>query len=270
MYNCWCFNLDIIHKQARDKVLTSLSLASLRLIWNSSMALWTLLWLSKCSSTLGKSDPHSERSSCNFKAKITHRYNWICVQNSYNTLWRSWWLWLTCISSTQLRRSWTNFMLTSSSVMLGSAREDFCKGLRICMCFNCLRLPGSMPPPPPPLPMKPWTEAGCRPGVMAGLKEGVRPGVRLEVNVEPGVPKPPGVRSGVRLELMFWEKPEFRLCVMPEIIRLVCSVVSVCPLLYTEEHSDLRESRSSRSCDTLHSKRHNNMRCKRPGKVSFF
>lgn len=57
---------------------------------------------------------------------------------------------------------------------------------------------------------------------------------------------------------------------MPEIILLVCSVVSVCPLLYTEEHSDLRESRSSRSCDTLHSKRHNNMRCKRRGKLSFF
>lgn len=48
-------------------MLTSLSLASLRLIWNSSMALCTLLWFSKCISTLGKSDPHSERSSCIFK-----------------------------------------------------------------------------------------------------------------------------------------------------------------------------------------------------------
>lgn len=129
--------------------------------------------------------------------------------------------------------------------MLGSASEDFSKGLRICMCFNCLRLPGSMPPPP---------------GVKAGVKDGVRHGVRLEVNVvDPGVPNPPGVsagvRAGVRLELMFCEKPEFRLCVMPEIIILVCSVVSVRPLLYTEEHSALRVRRSSRSFDTLRSKK---------------
>lgn len=33
------------------------------------MALCTLLWFSKCNSTLGKSDPHSERSSCDFKCK---------------------------------------------------------------------------------------------------------------------------------------------------------------------------------------------------------
>jgi len=86
-------------------------------------------------------------------------------------------------------------------------------------------------------------------------KDGVRLCVRLEVNVDPGVPNPPevsaGLRAGVRLELMFWEKPEFRLCVMPEIIILVCSDVRVRPLLYTEEHSALRARRSSRSFDTL-------------------
>lgn len=83
--------------------------------------------------------------------------------------------------------------------------------------------------------------------------------------MDPGVPNPPGVsagvRAGVRLVLMFCEKPEFRLCVMPEIIILVCSVVRVRPLLYTEEHSALRDRRSSRSFDTLHSKRNNDMRC---------
>ena len=51
----------------------------------------------------------------------------------------------------------------------------------------------------------------------------MRPGLRLEVKVDPGVPRPPGVRAGVRLE----EKPELRLWVMPEIIILVCSVVRV-------------------------------------------
>lgn len=101
------------------------------------------------------------------------------------------------------------------------------------------------------------------PGVKAGVRDGVRHGVRLEVNVDPGVPNPPGVSAGVRagdrLVLMFCEKPEFRLCVMPEIIILVCSVVRVRPLLYTEEHSDLRARRSSRSLDTLKSNRNNNM-----------
>lgn len=75
------------------------------------------------------------------------------------------------------------------------------------------------------------------------------------MKVEPGVPNPPGVsagvRAGVRFVPMLWEKPEFRLCVMPEIIILVCSVVRVRPLLYTEEHSALRLRRSSRSLDTL-------------------
>lgn len=89
----------------------------------------------------------------------------------------------------------------------------------------------------------------------AGFKDGVRHGVRLEVNVDPGVPNPAGVsagvRAGVRLVLMFCENPEFRLCVMPEIIILVCSVVRVRPLLYTDEHSVLRTNRSSRSFDTL-------------------
>lgn len=93
----------------------------------------------------------------------------------------------------------------------------------------------------------------------------MRHGVRLEVNVDPGVPNPPGVsagvRAGVRLVLMFCEKPEFRLCVMPEIIILVCSVVKVRPLLYTEEHSALRAKRSSRSFDTLQSKMNSKMRC---------
>lgn len=87
----------------------------------------------------------------------------------------------------------------------------------------------------------------------------MRHGVRLEVNVEPGVLSAPGVsigvRSGVRLVLMFWEKPELRLCVMPEIIILVCSVVRVRPLLYTDEHSALRAKRSSRSFDTLDARR---------------
>lgn len=102
------------------------------------------------------------------------------------------------------------------------------------MCFSCLRLPGS-----------------CRPGVTAGVKEGVRHGVRLEVNVEPGVLSPPGVRAGVRIVLKFWEKPEFRLCVVPAIIILVCSVVKVRPRLYTEEHSALRARSSSRRFETL-------------------
>lgn len=73
--------------------------------------------------------------------------------------------------------------------------------------------------------------------------------------MDPGVPKPPDVREGVisdvKLELMLCGKPEFRLCVMPEIMRLVCSVVRVRPLLYTVEHSALRAKRSSRSLETL-------------------
>lgn len=75
--------------------------------------------------------------------------------------------------------------------------------------------------------------------------------------MDPGVPNPPGVsagvRAGVRLVLMFCEKPGFRLCVMPEIIILVSSVVRVRLLLYTEENSALRDRRSSRSFDTLYS-----------------
>lgn len=46
-----------------QEILTSLSLASLRLIWNSSITLCTFLWLSKFIFTLGISDPQSERSS---------------------------------------------------------------------------------------------------------------------------------------------------------------------------------------------------------------
>lgn len=83
--------------------------------------------------------------------------------------------------------------------------------------------------------------------------------MRFEVKVEPGVLSAPGVsvgvRSGVRLVLMFWEKPELRLCVMPEIIILVCSVVKVRPLLYTDEHSARKVKRSSRSLDTLDARR---------------
>lgn len=89
--------------------------------------------------------------------------------------------------------------------------------------------------------------------------------MRLEVKVEPGVLSAPGVRvgvrSGVRLVLMLWEKPELRLCVMPEIIILVCSVVSVRPLLYTDEHSALMAKRSSRSFDTLGARRARSRRC---------
>lgn len=46
-----------------QEILTSLILASLRLIWNSSITLCTFLWLSEFIFTLGISDPHSERSS---------------------------------------------------------------------------------------------------------------------------------------------------------------------------------------------------------------
>lgn len=89
---------------------------------------------------------------------------------------------------------------------------------------------------------------------MEGLRHGVRHDVRLEVKVDPGVPSPPGVRAaGGRLVLC--GNPEFRLCVMPEIINLVCSVVRVRPLLYKEEQSALRAKRSSRSLDTLASKK---------------
>ena len=59
------------------------------------------------------------------------------------------------------------------------------------------------------------------------MRLGVRPEVRLEVKVDPGEPRPPGVRAGLRLE----EKLELRLWVMPEIIILVCSVVRVWPWL---------------------------------------
>lgn len=77
------------------------------------------------------------------------------------------------------------------------------------------------------------------------------------MSVDPGVPNPPGVRADVRagVRLVFCEKPEFRLCVMPEIIILVCSVVRVRPLLYKEEQSALRAKRSSRSFDTLATKK---------------
>lgn len=154
-----------------------------------------------------------------------------------------------------------NFMLTSSSVMLGSATDDFRNGLLIWMCFKCRRLLGSIPPLPS---MKVWTEVGCRTEFTEGPKDGVRHDVRLEVNVDPGVPNPPGVSAGVRVgvRLVFCGKPEFRLCVMPEIIILVCSVVRVRPLLYKEEQSALRVKRSSRSFDTLLSKsRKKEMRC---------
>lgn len=105
--------------------------------------------------------------------------------------------------------------------------------------------------------MNVWAEGGCNPEFIEGLKHGVRHDVRLEVSVDPGVPNPPGVRAGVRAgsRLVFCGKPEFRLCVMPEIIILVCSVVRVRPLLYKEEQSALRAKRSSRSFDTLASKK---------------
>lgn len=101
--------------------------------------------------------------------------------------------------------------------------------------------------------MSVWTEGGCKPEFIEGLKHGVR----HDVNVDPGVPNPPGVRAGVRddVSFVFCGKPEFRLCVMPEIIILVCSVVRVRPLLYKEEQSALRAKRSSRSFDTLASKK---------------
>lgn len=145
-----------------------------------------------------------------------------------------------------------NLMLTSSSVKLGSATDDFRKGLLICMCFRCRRPLGSTPPL---LSMKVWTEGGCKTEFIEGLKDGVRHDVRLEVNADPGVPNPPGVSAGVRtgVRLVFCGKVEFRLCVMPEIIILVCSVVRVRPLLYKEEQSALRANRSSRSFDTLSS-----------------
>lgn len=105
--------------------------------------------------------------------------------------------------------------------------------------------------------MNVWAEGDCKPEFIEGLKHGVRRDVRLEVSVDPGVPNPPGVRAGVRAgsRLVFCGKPEFRLCVMPEIIILVCSVVRVRPLLYKEEQSALRAKRSSRSFDTLASKK---------------
>lgn len=43
---------------------------------------------------------------------------------------------LTCISSTQFRSSWIKLILTSSSLMLGSAPDAFRNGLLICMCFK--------------------------------------------------------------------------------------------------------------------------------------
>lgn len=156
---------------------------------------------------------------------------------------------LTCISSTQFRRSWINLMLTSSSVILGSATDDFRNGLLICVGFKWRRLLGFFPPL---LSMSVWAEGGCKTEFIEGLKHGMRHGVRLEVNVDPVVPNPPGVRAGGRL---VFGKPEFRLCVMPEIIILVCSVVRVRPLLYKEEQSTLRAKRSSRSFDTLASKK---------------
>lgn len=57
-------------------------------------------------------------------------------------------------------------------------------------------------------------------GVMAGLIAGLLPDVTR-----------PGVSAGDSPALKFWEKFEFKLCVMPEIIILVCSEVSVRPLL---------------------------------------
>ena len=103
--------------------------------------------------------------------------------------------------------------------------------------------------------MKVWTEGGCKTEFKEGLKHGVRHDVRLEVNDDP-----PGVEAGARaaVRLVFCGKPEFRLCVMPEIIILVCSVVRVRPLLYKEEQSALRAKRSSRSFDTLASKKQKN------------
>lgn len=148
-----------------------------------------------------------------------------------------------------------NLMLASSSVTLGSAADDFRSGLLMCACFNWRRLLGFVPPP---LSMNVWAEGGCKTEFMEGLKHGVRHDVRLEVNVDPGVPSPPGVRAGVRAGggmLVLCGNPEFRLCVMPEIIILVCSVVRVRPLLYKEEQSALRAKRSSRSLDTLASRK---------------
>lgn len=82
--------------------------------------------------------------------------------------------------------------------MLGSATDDFRKGLLICTCFRCRRLLGSTPPL---LSIKVWTEGGCRTEFIEGLKDGVRHDVRPEVNADPGVPNPPGVSAGVRADV---------------------------------------------------------------------
>lgn len=60
-----------------QEILTSLILASLRLIWNSSITLCKFLWLSKFIFTLGISDPHSERSSSilTTEKKTQHKYS---------------------------------------------------------------------------------------------------------------------------------------------------------------------------------------------------
>lgn len=83
---------------------------------------------------------------------------------------------------------------------------------------------------------------------MVGVSLEVRPDVKPEevkVGVKPCVIA--AFSSGVR----FVVNPEFKLSVIPDIISFVCSVLSACPLLYTEEHSVRMAIRSSRSFATL-------------------
>lgn len=85
-------------------------------------------------------------------------------------------------------------------------------------------------------------------GVILEVRPDERPDVKLE-EVKEGV-KPwviAAFNSGVR----FVVNPEFKLSVIPDIISFVCSVVSACPLLYTEEHSVRMAISSSRSFATL-------------------
>lgn len=61
----------------------------------------------------------------------------------------------------------------------------------------------------------------------------------------------PWLSPELKVGLKFGANPEFKLCVIPDIIILVCSVVRVLPLLYIEEHSALKAIRSSLSLATL-------------------
>lgn len=89
-------------------------------------------------------------------------------------------------------------------------------------------------------------------GVMAGVSLEERPEDKPDVRLdEVKEGDKPWLSPEFKLGLKFGANPEFKLCVIPDIIILVCSVVSVLPMLYTEEHSALKAIRSSRSFATL-------------------